>query len=376
MPFKLASLDLHRAAKSKSQVSLTIFSSIRDNSEVNVKQLVDFLIAHNVEIIQWLVAIILLTFVGYLIVSLFRKPDTSSGSGESSEDIRKALKEVLEATKASAPSATTVMAAGPAVVSAGTSSDSGAAAQAAAAAAEAAKLQQQVEALRKELEDKNTNGGVATTDPAKDEKIAELESKLSEYEILEDDIADLSLYKEENEKLKKQLAELSSGGVVEVANEETVAAPATDAEVEKTTSDNFVEDFAAALANPAATEPEVTPAANPDAVPEDLVSEFETVVKTTQVETPPAAATNSLPNPREELASQSADDLMAEFERSMSGDDTAATTDVSLMDLNTDKMLEEMADLAAVPTDANAASALEEGIDTDKMAEEASKLKE
>ncbi len=42
------------------------------------------------------------------------------------------------------------------------------------------------------------------------ERLAELEARLQEYEIIEDDIADLSLYKTENEKLKSEIADLKS----------------------------------------------------------------------------------------------------------------------------------------------------------------------
>ena len=62
-----------------------------------------------------------------------------------------------------------------------------------------------------------TQGGVATGGGNDDEllgKIQDLEDRLKEYEIIEDDIADLSLYKNENEKMKAELEELkkSQGG--------------------------------------------------------------------------------------------------------------------------------------------------------------------
>ncbi len=41
-------------------------------------------------------------------------------------------------------------------------------------------------------------------------KIAELQSRLQEYEIIEDDIADLSLYRSENEKLKEEINRLKA----------------------------------------------------------------------------------------------------------------------------------------------------------------------
>lgn len=43
------------------------------------------------------------------------------------------------------------------------------------------------------------------------EKITELQARLAEYEIIEDDIADLSMYKEENARLKAEIARLKGG---------------------------------------------------------------------------------------------------------------------------------------------------------------------
>lgn len=44
-------------------------------------------------------------------------------------------------------------------------------------------------------------------------KIKDLEARLAEYEIISEDIADLSRYREENENLKKELEGLKAGGV-------------------------------------------------------------------------------------------------------------------------------------------------------------------
>ena len=79
-----------------------------------------------------------------------------------------------------------------------------------------------------ELHKQVTHGGGAEGDGGNDAelmaKIDELEARLQEYEIIEDDIADLSLYKAENDKLKAQLESLKSGDVVApepVAEEES-----------------------------------------------------------------------------------------------------------------------------------------------------------
>lgn len=59
------------------------------------------------------------------------------------------------------------------------------------------------------------NGTVAAAadTTALDAKIKELEGRLQEYEIISEDIADLSFYKEENSRLQKELADLKGGAV-------------------------------------------------------------------------------------------------------------------------------------------------------------------
>ncbi|MCJ8277757.1 MAG: hypothetical protein HRT44_14130, partial [Bdellovibrionales bacterium] len=98
-------------------------------------------------------------------------------------------------------------------------------------------------------------------------KIDELEARLLEYEIIEDDIADLSLYKAENEKLKTELASLRGGGAPEPA---PTPAPAPEPVAEEPVVE-------------AAPEPEPVPFAEDDdddteANGRDLVAEFEKVV--------------------------------------------------------------------------------------------------
>lgn len=74
--------------------------------------------------------------------------------------------------------------------------------------------------LNKKLTQGGGGGGGAAAESDDTEllaKIAELEERLQEYEIIEDDIADLSLYRTENEKLKEELEhlkqQLGDGGV-------------------------------------------------------------------------------------------------------------------------------------------------------------------
>lgn len=81
--------------------------------------------------------------------------------------------------------------------------------------AELNSLKQQLEDKQKEIEElKNTLQKSSSEELSEDllDKIKDLESRLAEYEIIEDDIADLSKYKEENAQLKEELEFLRSGG--------------------------------------------------------------------------------------------------------------------------------------------------------------------
>lgn len=216
-------------------------------------------------------------------------------------------------------------------------------------------------------------------------RIKELESKLSEYEILEDDIADLSLYKEENQRLKLQISELQ-GGASSVIEEQPLPPPA-----KATSGDEIVAEFAQAVSQETMTselsdaslqetgdsiadfanavelekkmqgeessvatsltamipEPEPTPAPAPEPV---VASTPPSVVASAP---PPPAATPPIEG----------DDLFAEF----------ASPPAEPEALDTDKMMSEMAALVDMGVDTSGGG-LDEGIDTEKMAMEATNL--
>lgn len=103
-------------------------------------------------------------------------------------------------------------------------------------------LMSDLDALKVQMESSTSvspNGGPAANGVdigALQAKLAELQAKLAEYEIIEDDIADLSLFKEENKKLKAELATLKAAvetaqTQVHAANVSVEAAPRTDAPV-------------------------------------------------------------------------------------------------------------------------------------------------
>lgn len=126
-------------------------------------------------------------------------------------------------------------------------------------------------------------------------QVKDLEAKLAEYEIIEDDIANLTTYKEENHRLKDELARLAAGGSVSSAP----AAPVFSGEpaaVDEALMAEFEaavdEQKKAAATTPSSVGPSVgtgpgsslsTP---PTAIDDALMSEFANAVK-------PAAVTNA-----------------------------------------------------------------------------------
>ncbi len=116
-------------------------------------------------------------------------------------------------------------------------------------------------------------------------KISELEERLMEYEIIEDDIADLSLYKTENEKLKEELERLKAlaGGeqsVVEGEKEQEVNEVAPEEPQEEDSQEVEQSEPEVESAEPEAeAQPEEDEEPPPKKVqPADLVAEFEKVV--------------------------------------------------------------------------------------------------
>ena len=79
-------------------------------------------------------------------------------------------------------------------------------------------------------------------------KVKELEGRLQEYEIISEDIADLSFYKEENARLTKELELLKAGGALPAAVEQEAAS------ANSVTSSPAVETPIAAEVSPVAAE--------------------------------------------------------------------------------------------------------------------------
>lgn len=167
------------------------------------------------------------------------------------------------------------------------------------------------------------------------EKMRELEAKLAEYEIIEDDIADLTMYKEENAQLKEQIKQLMKGGAASEALTPVTAAPApapapapvpevveavAPAVVPEPPPTPVIVPESAPVAVPEPTPaptPTPTPAAQApknDEVTDDLLEQFKqalTEKSPTPVATPPS------PAPTSEPAAKESEDLMSEFENAL-----------------------------------------------------------
>lgn len=161
---------------------------------------------------------------------------------------------------------------------------------------EIAQLKQTIEDLQRQLEEAKANaGGGGGGDDALKQQLDlitkerdELKERLQEYEIIEDDLANLKKLQQENEQLKKSLAELKGGAAPEeapaAATEEAAAAPAEAVAEEAAVEEVAAEEAAAPAAEEApAEEASSDPASEAPPVneegegksAEDLLSEFE-----------------------------------------------------------------------------------------------------
>ena len=243
-------------------------------------------------------------------------------------------------------------------------------------------------------------------------KIADLEARLAEYEIIEDDIADLSLFKEENARLKDELAAMKSGGggaapAAESDETEVEEAPAPEAPTvagddgAEQESEDLVAEFAAAVgqepeAEAKADEPE--PAAAAPAISfEDAPLEEEGVADAPVVEEAPVEEAVQVEPPKEadipedlvaeidpnagaeipadpvaetvEPADESPEEVAAAPTEEPPADEPAAATDSSTEDEFAEDVLAEFA--AAISDDSGGASV---DVDTEAMMKEAQEL--
>ncbi len=217
-------------------------------------------------------------------------------------------------------------------------------------------------------------------------KIKNLEARLVEYEIIEDDIADLSQYKEENAKLKKELEAIKradpkmvdqfADAVAGEAKPGAVATATEGAQQADAEADAMVAAMAAATAESDAVSAPA-PAASPSAPAAEPDLAAAVAAAQSQVDNPapsasaPLAGTEDSATPAAEGPATGADakgDIFSEFSGGASEEDPLA----ALGDIDPDRMLDELKDLNADMS--VGAEALDEAPDMDKMADEAAKL--
>lgn len=181
---------------------------------MSVESFLHFWSHYNTRIIEILVGLILLCLV-YLAYRTFLAPvggdeETAMGSSRR-DDLEKTLTKILETQKVGA---------GPQL------SDGEAAAEIARLRAEITEKDKQIAELKsrpESVEAVPAPAAAAAPGLSAEEKarlegtIRDLEARLAEYEIISEDIADLSFYKEENARLQKELEALKGGASAEAA---------------------------------------------------------------------------------------------------------------------------------------------------------------
>jgi hypothetical protein len=115
--------------------------------------------------------------------------------------------------------------------------------------AEVKRLQEELKQKQAEIEavkiQSSQSAGLSREEKLKlEDRIKELEAKLSEYEIIAEDIADLSRFKEENATLKKKIEELEKAKVTQALPESTPSSQTDSGEI---IDDDLMAEFARAV---------------------------------------------------------------------------------------------------------------------------------
>jgi len=302
-----------------------------------------------------------------------KNPEVSTGSSVNMENLEVTLKQLLEKA-GQVPTASTVAAAG--------------------GSEDSQRLLTEITNLKTDLQEKQKQIEVLKTAPAtsaaggagmsSDEKnqmeaqLRELQAKLSEYEIISEDIADLSFYKEQNAKLQKELDAVKGGAGATASKAAPTPAPAPSAPPPP------VEVEAASVAAPepavARAEPEIVGRSSSSS-PAEIPSE---VAAAPEVPTPVTPAAPAASAAAEEAVDTSVDDdLMAEFaaavekQKALNPDGSAPASDAANVDLGQMDMDKMMAEAAVIKTDVpeiDPSKALGTGLDENKLLQEAAAL--
>lgn len=273
-----------------------------------------FVFNHQFAIIEIIFAVILAIAVVWLFVNL--KEESSSDKtkgGQSLQDIESALKRVLESTVVKMPTAAQAsslikddddreakLPKGPPPTGTSAGADPAELLKLKTELETKAKkvsevelaLNQAREELKKAKETPGAAGAPSNTDDLQ-QKIKTLEARLGEYEIIEDDIANLSLYKEENSRLKTELEKIKKASGVALAEEVAKASP------------------------PA---PEAAPVVEKKIDQDKLLQEVDAIAsQSLPLASPPASPQGAVPSAAATDEKDSGEKLIAEFENFMKG---------------------------------------------------------
>ncbi len=345
-----------------------------------------FFIQHNETIILLTIAIICLLSVYVVFRQVFRTSSSSLDAVDFSK-IEDTLKKLLSQTHSAIDSVSGATADGSGRVTGSGTGVTGATGSLGNANADGPALKKELEAraamieeLKKQVVDAKANEGASAELLA---KIKDLEGKLAEYEIIEDDIADLSHYKEENARLKKQLEQISRGGPALVDQfADAVKSDASTANAAPVPNPAKPSEPAPTAAPPAEpTKPqtveEAVQAAQAKVVPPPVddktkvgdTLEFSADKKPDASPKPESDAPNAENAPAKPAQKEAKGDIFAEFSGAEAeGSDPLA----ALGEIDTNRMLEELkdlnGDLQGSPETAN------DPADKDKGSDEAAKL--
>lgn len=362
-----------------------------------IEKWITLLMQHNETVIEVLFGVVL---VVALLVAVRAFVQASKGGSATSQlplsDLEESLRKILERANQTMPAG----AAGAAAASGGAGGE---------LAGEIEKLKIELTNKQAEIESLKNAAGATAAPPTEaisaagqselEGKIKELEAKLSEYEIIAEDIADLSVLKEQNAKLQQEVESLKAN-----------KAPASDAPA-KAAAPAAAAPATSSPPSPAAPAVESAPPAAAPVSADKLVQDAvpAAVAAAPSVSPSPAQAASSSTSPTEVAAPNSPpavesiapgvvdDELMKEFASAVEAQSGGASTSASAQapadeipkvsgaaagevadldaDVNMDKMLSEAGGLDANAA-APAADPLEANLDSDKLLSEASTMEQ
>lgn len=291
---------------------------------MTVDQILLFFSKYNVAIIEGLVAAIILLglFVGYRGFFGKKDPESSLGGGLDTAQLEKTLQKILDNQGPSHKTGDEALSAAFKEGAAGHGESPEEVQQLKLSLTENLKELEVVRAELQisekkvaELQAAGAAGGAApaAAAPAADtsefeNKIKDLEARLAEYEIISEDIADLSRYKEENEQLKTEIGALKEGG----------AAPAPAAAAPTPTP----EPVAAAPAPEPTPAPEVAEVPAAETEPALTEADVDAALAAAQAEAAPAAEAEAAPATEAAAGEGDSvidDELMREFAAAVEG---------------------------------------------------------